>query len=63
MSYYQEKSLRCCDCGATFKFTAREQEFYAAKGFTQEPKRCYFCRQQKKLQRGESTTRSYTRSY
>jgi hypothetical protein len=45
-----DKSIQCSDCGATFVFTAGEQEFYATKGFTHEPKRCSPCRQVKKQQ-------------
>ena len=41
---YQDKSLQCADCGATFTFTADEQEFYHSKGYTNEPKRCPACR-------------------
>ena len=37
---YVDKSLACRDCGAPFSFTAGEQEFYAQKGFTNEPSRC-----------------------
>jgi hypothetical protein len=48
---YQDKSIKCADCGATFAFSAREQEFYAQKGFTNEPKRCPACRAAKKAQR------------
>jgi len=48
---YQEKSIRCSECGATFTFTAGEQEFYASKGFTNEPKRCVSCRAVRKAQR------------
>jgi DNA replicative helicase MCM subunit Mcm2 (Cdc46/Mcm family) len=46
-----DKTLVCCDCGAEFVFTEGEQEFYAEKGFTNEPKRCPECRKQKKQQR------------
>lgn len=61
---YQDKSLKCADCGATFTFTAREQEFYASKGFTSEPRRCYPCRQTRKSERGErSSSGRYGRSY
>jgi CxxC-x17-CxxC domain-containing protein len=49
---FQDKSLVCSDCGATFTFTASEQEFYAEKGFTNEPKRCPTCRQARKSDRG-----------
>jgi CxxC-x17-CxxC domain-containing protein len=31
-----------------FSFTSGEQEFYAQKGFTNEPTRCQSCRQQRK---------------
>jgi CxxC-x17-CxxC domain-containing protein len=48
---FQDKSLQCSDCGATFTFTAEEQEFYQTKGFTNEPKRCPDCRQARKAER------------
>ena len=41
---YQDKTLVCRDCGAEFVFTAGEQEFYAEKGFQNEPTRCKACR-------------------
>ena len=37
---YQDKTLKCKDCGTEFVFTASEQEFYAEKGFQNEPQRC-----------------------
>ncbi len=49
---YADKSLTCRDCGVNFSFTAGEQEFYAQKGFTNEPSRCPECRAQRKTQRG-----------
>lgn len=47
---FTEKELQCSDCGATFSFTAEEQEFYAGKGYTNEPKRCPACREAKRAQ-------------
>lgn len=41
---YEDKTLVCKDCGAEFVFTAGEQEFYAEKGFENEPGRCKDCR-------------------
>ena len=41
---YQDKSLPCSDCGATFTFSAQEQEQFATRGYTNEPKRCPSCR-------------------
>ena len=48
---YEDKTLECVDCGASFTFSASEQEFFANKGFTNEPKRCPDCRQARKDQR------------
>lgn len=52
---FEDKTLVCRDCGAAFTFTAGEQEFYAQKGFTNEPMRCRDCRQARKQQRGGSS--------
>lgn len=46
-----DKTLTCVDCGAEFTFTSSEQEFYAEKGFTNQPKRCNECRSSRKQQR------------
>ncbi|MBI2850961.1 MAG: zinc-ribbon domain containing protein [Chloroflexi bacterium] len=51
---FQDKSLQCSDCGATFTFTAEEQDFYQSKGYTNEPKRCPDCRQARKTERSGS---------
>ncbi len=48
---FQDKSLQCADCGATFTFSAQEQEFYQSKGYTNEPKRCPTCRAARKAER------------
>ncbi|HOP75008.1 MAG TPA: zinc-ribbon domain containing protein [Bacillota bacterium] len=48
---YQDKTLTCKDCGQEFVFTANEQEFYASKGFENEPGRCPSCRAARKQQR------------
>ena len=45
---YEDKTLVCKECGAEFVFTAGEQEFYAEKGFTNEPQRCKECRAARK---------------
>ena len=34
---FEDKTLVCKDCGAEFIFSAGEQEFYAEKGFQNEP--------------------------
>lgn len=48
---YTDKTLVCKDCGNEFVFTAGEQEFYAEKGFQNEPTRCKACRQARKASR------------
>ncbi|WP_082789105.1 zinc-ribbon domain containing protein [Desulfolucanica intricata] len=48
---YTDKTLVCRDCGEEFTFTAGEQEFYAEKGFANEPSRCPSCRAARKNQR------------
>lgn len=48
----QDKTLVCRDCGNEFAFTAAEQDFYAEKGFTNEPGRCPDCRRARKQERG-----------
>ncbi len=45
---YENKTLVCKDCGKEFEFTAGEQEFYAERGFQNEPQRCKECRQARK---------------
>lgn len=45
---FEDKTLICKDCGNEFVFTAGEQEFYAEKGFTNEPQRCKACRDARK---------------
>lgn len=54
MTEYTDKTIKCVDCGTEFVFTAREQEFYHEKGFTNEPKRCKSCRDKKKAERNNS---------
>jgi CxxC-x17-CxxC domain-containing protein len=49
---YTDKTLTCRDCGRGFTFTAGEQEFFASRGFTNEPGRCPDCRAAYKASRG-----------
>ena len=49
---FEDKTLTCRECGAEFVFTASEQQFYAAKGFQNEPGRCPSCRAARRAQNG-----------
>ena len=59
---FEDKSIKCSDCGTTFAFTSGEQEFFASKGFTNEPKRCVECRRAKKQQNSGSASYSLSNS-
>ncbi len=48
----EDKYIVCKDCGNEFLFSVSEQEFYAEKGFENEPGRCPACRKARKQQRG-----------
>ena len=39
-----DKDLSCVECGTAFTFTVGEQEFFASRGYTNEPRRCPECR-------------------
>ncbi len=45
---FEDKTLKCVECGKDFIFTAGEQEFYAEKEYKNEPKRCKECRTARK---------------
>lgn len=55
---FNDKVLTCKDCGSDFTFSASEQEFFAEKGFTNEPGRCPQCRAAKKAQGGRGNNRN-----
>ena len=56
---FQEKSIVCSDCGASFTFSIEDQEFFQSKGYTNEPKRCSSCRQARKTERNGSGNDGY----
>ena len=47
MSEFQDRTLKCVDCGADFIFTSGEQSFFHEKNFKNEPKRCRLCKQKR----------------
>jgi len=48
---FTAKTLQCLECGASFTFSCEEQEFFANKGYTNEPKRCPSCREARRTTR------------
>jgi len=51
---FQDKMLKCIDCGADFVFTAGEQLFFHDKQFKNEPKRCKACKSKRVAVLGSS---------
>jgi CxxC-x17-CxxC domain-containing protein len=41
---YVDRTLNCVDCGVEFIHSSADQEYYAAKSFVSDPKRCASCR-------------------
>ena len=56
---YQDITLKCKDCGEAFVFTVGEQEFYAEKGFPNQPTRCKPCRDSKKAAKTSAPKESF----
>ncbi|AET68938.1 hypothetical protein Desor_3443 [Desulfosporosinus orientis DSM 765] len=59
----QDKILTCRDCGQEFVFSAGEQDFYAEKGFENEPSRCPACRHARKQTSGRGGNRPQREMY
>jgi hypothetical protein len=52
LQQYQDKELTCVECGATFIHSADDQQAFAERGYTNEPKRCMACRDARRGSRG-----------
>lgn len=44
---FNDRDVLCVSCGATFVFSAGEQQFFQEKGFTNVPKHCKQCKAKK----------------
>jgi hypothetical protein len=42
-SGFEPKILICVECGQEFVFTINAQEYFAERGYTEDPKRCKHC--------------------
>jgi CxxC-x17-CxxC domain-containing protein len=56
---FEDKVLKCIDCGADFVFTAGEQLFFHDKQFKNEPKRCKPCKAKRASALGIATPGAY----
>ena len=57
---FEERTLTCSDCGASFAFTVEEQEMFKTKGYTNDPKRCPACRQARKARQTTNSGDRYS---
>lgn len=57
---FQDRILKCVDCGSEFVFTAGEQLFFHDKQFLNDPKRCKQCKAKRGA--GGSRVRAETRT-
>ena len=48
---FEAKVLICVECGEEFIFTIGAQEYFAERGYNEEPKRCKHCYMQFKRDR------------
>ena len=54
---FEPRVLICCECGEEFVFTAAAQQYFAERGYTEDPRRCKTCYTQlKKSQRSSKLT-------
>lgn len=63
MPEFQDRILKCAECGAEFVFTAGEQHFFHDKNFKNEPKRCKACKTKRQgggSSQGSSKTETLT---
>jgi len=59
---YEPRVLICCECGEEFVFTGAAQEYFAERGYTEDPKRCKACHTKyKKSQRGQQHNKNSVR--
>ncbi len=57
---FQDRVIKCCDCGSDFIFTAGEQHFFYDKQFKNEPKRCKLCKSKRQGNAASSPMRTET---
>jgi CxxC-x17-CxxC domain-containing protein len=60
MEQFQDRALKCIDCGGEFIFSAGEQQFFHDKNFKNEPKRCKACKTKKQGSNSSAHARTET---
>jgi CxxC-x17-CxxC domain-containing protein len=60
MPEFQDRMIKCADCGAEFVFTAGEQHFFHHNNFKNEPKRCTACKTKRQGASSSGSSRAET---
>ncbi len=60
---FKDKILICVECKEEFVFTASAQEYFAEKGYTEDPKRCKSCYTDLKKAKRRSERETPTRGH
>ena len=60
-SGFEPKILICSECGEEFVFTVAAQEYFAERGYTEDPKRCKTCHTRYKKHQRENRHSGDTR--
>jgi len=56
---FQDRTLTCVECSQSFTYSADDQAYHREKGYTNEPKRCSSCRQNRRYNSGGGSGSSY----
>jgi hypothetical protein len=60
---FKPKILICVECNEEFIFTINAQEYFAGKGYTEDPKRCKHCYMKHKREKRNSFPRDNNRVF
>jgi len=55
---FEPRILICTECNQEFVFTVQAQEYFAERGYSEDPKRCKACHTRFKKQQRESSFKS-----
>ena len=59
----QSRILICTECKQEFVFTIQAQQYFAERGYTEDPKRCKSCHTEYKKRQRESSRGSSGRDF
>ena len=54
MDRFQPRVLICCECREEFVFTVAAQQYFAERGYSEDPKRCKSCHTTHKKQQRDN---------